>query len=52
MKNNQTQKNEFSGFLGLGLALVKKVTEAHGGSIEYNLDEKNSAFIVKLPLKK
>lgn len=38
--------------LGLGLPLVKKIAEYHGGTISVSSEkEKGSAFLVTLPLK-
>ncbi|HYD01219.1 MAG TPA: ATP-binding protein, partial [Phycisphaerales bacterium] len=41
-----------TGGLGIGLALVKGITELHGGSVEARSDgpDKGSEFIVRLPL--
>jgi signal transduction histidine kinase len=44
--------SETAGYLGLGLTIVKEVTEAHGGKIEYEpLEPRGSCFRVLLPLK-
>ncbi len=39
-----------SGYLGLGLTIVKEMTEAHGGRVEYeSIEPKGSCFRVLLP---
>ena len=38
------------GGLGLGLTLVKRLVELHGGSVEARSDESGSEFIVRLPV--
>jgi CheY-like chemotaxis protein len=37
------------GGLGLGLTLVKRLVELHGGSVEARSDDSGSEFIVRLP---
>ncbi len=37
---------------GIGLFEVKKIIEAHFGQIEFRSQERGSAFIIKLPMKK
>ena len=39
-----------SGGLGLGLTLVRRLTEMHGGSVEASSSNKGSLFTVRLPL--
>jgi nitrogen-specific signal transduction histidine kinase len=34
----------------LGLAVVKEVVAAHGGSIEWTRDDESTRFLVELPL--
>jgi signal transduction histidine kinase len=36
---------------GIGLFLAKKIIKLHGGDISVSVDEKDTAFTVKLPLK-
>ena len=38
------------GGLGLGLTLVRRLVEMHGGSVEARSDESGSEFIVRLPV--
>ena len=38
------------GGLGLGLTLVKRLVELHGGSVEARSDDSGSEFIVRLPV--
>jgi PAS domain S-box-containing protein len=41
------------GYLGLGLTIVKEVTEAHGGRVEYApVEPRGSCFTIFLPLPK
>jgi len=35
--------------IGLGLALVKRIVERHGGSIAYAPRDKGARFVLRLP---
>ena len=45
--NNQNPKNEGS---GIGLYLVKKYVEMHGGKVEFTTTQKKTLFTISLPL--
>jgi len=36
---------------GLGLAMVKKIIDEHGGLISFKTSEKGTAFLIELPVK-
>jgi len=44
-----TSRTRATGSTGLGLSIVKAVTEAHGGSVEVDSEPGATSFIVRLP---
>jgi signal transduction histidine kinase len=46
---NNENKREADGSLGLGLYIVREIAKGHGGSIEVRSNESQTVFAVRLP---